>query len=447
MNRLQTISLAVFLGLINAQDLMMQDAQFLQDTGSIEKAMQAKEYASDKAEDLTRLNCLLYNDLTFFDLRVLEKGNTYKVAGHNFNFCRRLKDEDGEKTFAYSDVGSGFLDSTTRLTGGGKPQNIKSVVNDTDANAPRHIYFEIDGGEECAADKKKNYKVIYEVFCDAEAKDIPTLFSKNLDLTDKCAPKLSFTHASGCPVFQATSIVRYLSENPWALGAILIVFGTIVTFWGGKFFPYVLASVAGGITFLAILLLASILGALIALEKGKQSTPGEITLAVMSLIVALGLAVFVGFFIKRIQRTGLTALGAVAGFFVGFLLYTFVFIQWLQHVGLLIASCGIGALLFGFLAYKFDRHIIIYLTSFIGAYAFIRGISMYAGKFPNEIFLIQQLKNNAFDGLGWEFYLYLVAIVILGVLGCIRQFRQNYHKHDDEYVGYHDKDDNFKKAK
>jgi len=169
----------------------------------------------------------------------------------------------------------------------------------------------------------------------------------------------------------------------------LIIFGTIVTFYGGKFFPLVLATIAGGVVFLVILLLASVLGALKALDKGKESTPGEITLAVMSFLFALGLGIFVGFLIKKVWRTGITILGTAAGFFIGFVLYTFVLITWIQHVGVLIASCGLSALLFGYLAYKYDKHIIIYLTSFIGAYAFIRGISMFAGNFPNEIFLIQ----------------------------------------------------------
>jgi len=157
----------------------------------------------------------------------------------------------------------------------------------------------------------------------------------------------------------------------------------------------------------------------------------------MTLLIGLGLGIFVGLLIKKVWRTGITILGCAAGFFVGFVLYTFILIQFVQHVGVLIASCGVGALIFGYLAYKFDKHIIIYLTSFIGAYAFIRGISMFAGKFPNEVFLIQQLQNNAFDGLGWEFYVYMIAVFVLGVLGCLHQFRKGYHKHDDEYDGYY----------
>ena len=35
-------------------------------------------------------------------------------------------------------------------------------------------------------------------------------------------------------------------------------------------------------------------------------------------------------------------------------------------------------------------------TSLIGGYAFIRGISMYAGHFPNEFMLYEDLKNDVY---------------------------------------------------
>jgi len=54
---------------------------------------------------------------------------------------------------------------------------------------------------------------------------------------------------------------------------------------------------------------------------------------------------------------------------------------------LLIALSITGAILLGFLSWRFDKALIVYLTAFMGSYSFIRGISMFAGKFPNEIAL------------------------------------------------------------
>lgn len=135
------------------------------------------------------------------------------------------------------------------------------------------------------------------------------------------------------------------------------------------------------------MLLASVLGFLVALEKGGNSTGGEIALCVVSFIVAAGAGALAGFLIHTIRRIGLMLLGATAGFFIGFLLYTFVFAQWLQHVALLATLCFLGATILGYLTYKYDKLLIVYLTAFLGAYSFIRGISMFAGKYPNEIFL------------------------------------------------------------
>ena len=60
-----------------------------------------------------------------------------------------------------------------------------------------------------------------------------------------------------------------MSENPWAMGSLLIVFGSVVAFFGGKFFSWVLAGVAGSIVFLLIMLFASIFGAFKALDQGR----------------------------------------------------------------------------------------------------------------------------------------------------------------------------------
>ena len=298
------------------------------------------------------------------------------------------------------------------------------------------------GGEVCATNSKRKYSVRYEIKCNSEKKGKPTLDASNLNLaSDTCSPKLTFEHEVGCPVFEATSIVRFLSDNPWAMGILLLFFGSLVTFFGGKFFTWVLACVAGSIVFLAIILFASILGAFKALDQGREATPGWITLAVMTFLTAVGLAIFVGWFIKRIQRHGICAMGTVAGFLIGFVLYTFVFAQWFQHVGLLIGLTALGGLILGWLSWKYDRHIIVYLTAFFGSYALIRGISLFAGGFPNEVILYQQLQNNAFDGLEWPFYLYVFFMVATGVSGVFFQLKKGYQKHEEEeFDGYYKSD-------
>jgi hypothetical protein len=78
MKRFISISLAALLGLVSSADIAAsQDQLFLADT------TEAKAFVEEKKEDLQRLNCLLYDDLTFFDLRALEQPDesVYKVKG------------------------------------------------------------------------------------------------------------------------------------------------------------------------------------------------------------------------------------------------------------------------------------------------------------------------------------------------------------------------------
>ena len=83
MKKILSLTLAVLFGLISAQELS-NSQMFLatEDTtapptpSKVEEEptlkTKASKWAADANEDLKRLNCLLYNDLTFFDLRKLE---------------------------------------------------------------------------------------------------------------------------------------------------------------------------------------------------------------------------------------------------------------------------------------------------------------------------------------------------------------------------------------
>jgi hypothetical protein len=55
----------------------------------------------------------------------------------------------------------------------------------------------------------------------------------------------------------------------------------------------------------------------------------------------------------------------------------------------------------------------------IGSYAFVRGISLYAGGYPNEFTLAELLKQGLYKDISWVFYLYLIAIVVIFVVGVV----------------------------
>lgn len=193
-----------------------------------------------------------------------------------------------------------------------------------------------------------------------------------------------------------------------------------------------IALVAGFLVFSIILLLASVTGGLDALQSGGSPTGGAIALAVFVFVLALGLAVLAGWFIYKIERIGITLLGAAAGFLGGFLLYTFVFIQWAQSSILLGALAVIGAIVLGWFTWKFQRLLVVYLSAFIGAYSFVRGISTFAGHYPSEVALYGQISSGTYTGLEWQFYLYLASILVLGILGAVFQIKRGYNSFEEE---------------
>ena len=69
----------------------------------------------------------------------------------------------------------------------------------------------------------------------------------------------------------------------------------------------------------------------------------------------------------------------------------------------------------------------IFATAFCGAYAFIRGVSLYAGHFPNESYVIDLIRNEEYETLKTvltpEVYLYLAGWIVLFVAGVIVQYK------------------------
>jgi len=216
-----------------------------------------------------------------------------------------------------------------------------------------------------------------------------------VDDSDACDVKISFTSKYGCPLFEATPIIAFFGNNPWIVGTLLIVFGVVSAFFGGKLFPKVLVAAFAGAAFLVVVLVLSAIGAMNALNGAKSG--GAIAMTVVSFIIALAAAVFAGWFIHKIKRIAFMAVGGLAGFVVGFLLYTILFVQLYQAVWLYVTLLIVGVALGAFLVYKYDKTIIVYLTAFLGAYALVRGISVFAGGYINEMTLFGQITSGTFD--------------------------------------------------
>lgn len=382
MNRFIPVSLALFLGLISASELATpQDQLFLVDVD---------------VSDAQKASCYFYDDLTFFDLTSLSTTDALVIGNYQVSFCKPASVADPANTtnsiyyFAYNSKDNlVYADSTLTST------SVEAVADD---DGVRHIKFVKDSDTVCSSDSTKTLTTTYEVLCDEDKTADITSADVTVDSSDLCNIKVTLSHSSGCAVFQATAVVEYLTANPWAMGIILIAFGFLATFFGGKFVDVVLGGVTGGLTFLILILLASLIGLLDALDTLATVSTFEIVLAVFVFIGALAAAFSVGWFIIRVRRVGVTVLAGAGGCFFGITLYNLVFAQWASEVWVLILVVGLSLGIAAYMAWTYQNAVIVYVTAFLGSYALVRGVSVFIDKFPfpNEITMIQELITGTF---------------------------------------------------
>ena len=147
------------------------------------------------------------------------------------------------------------------------------------------------------------------------------------------------------------------------------------------------------------------------------------------LVVGLILGTVAGIFAFRHHKTVIAFLvGGICGFFLGQFLYSLFGNRIpvngiVMNIVFVLVSIGILILI----TFKLKKEIVIIGTSFIGAYIFIRGISLFAGHFPDEFTIADLVNNGEYeqvkDLLTWHVYVYLTFIVIITILSAIFQFK------------------------
>jgi len=273
------------------------------------------------------------------------------------------------------------------------------------------LTFTKDDGTE--VDDKTEYTFTTTINCDPEAKTVTGL---SIDTTNLFNPHITFTHESGCPEYSVTAWISFIKEHPWVLGVITIIFGVVVTFFGQIVFKHALAIAAGGIAFMLLMLLFSLFGMLDALEGNASG--GKIALCVVGFILGLAGGIGCGMLFFKLEKLGASILAGAFGFFVGSTLYNLA-LFWAYNVYVFFIWSILIAVLFAFLAWRYFDKILIFGTALLGGYALVRGISMFAGHYPNEVEIISQLANGIKPHLDGYFYIYLGGIIVAFVLGVV----------------------------
>ncbi len=126
--------------------------------------------------------------------------------------------------------------------------------------------------------------------------------------------------------------------------------------------------------------------------------------------------IIVGIFLAKVSRAGVAVLAGWGGLCLGLILYSAFLYKTESEAVFWVTIIGFAAIFAALSFFIFD-HILIGSTSLIGAYALIRGISLYAGGYPNEFTLAELIKQGLFKEINFTFYIYLVGILIVFIGG------------------------------
>mmetsp|Transcript_3188 Transcript_3188/g.3810 ORF Transcript_3188/g.3810 Transcript_3188/m.3810 type:complete len:111 (-) Transcript_3188:2-334(-) len=100
----------------------------------------------------------------------------------------------------------------------------------------------------------------------------------------------------------------------------------------------------------------------------------------------------------------------------------------------------VGGLLCAVATLKFYNLVMIIGTSIIGAFLLIRGIGVFAGGYPNEFQLHNEIISGNMKNMPWTVYVYVAAVFVttaLSVLWKIKRLKL-YKGKKEAYDGYYD---------
>jgi hypothetical protein len=232
-----------------------------------------------------------------------------------------------------------------------------------------------DSGRECSSGHYPPTKMRLMMYCD-QGKESPEYKYEGYE-AENCEVKVKFISKNSCYRWSVNPLMRWLGENQMILGIVLIALGLAVGLFGKKIFKPAICMIGSlaATLFLSLLIFSLFL---------SRDTSSLLEWIMFTLCAVLG--IFAGLIFAYLVRLGVGVLAGWGGFCLGLILYN-LFLYKIDNSGkAAFWSFTIGlALIAAVLSLWLFWHAIIIATSISGSYAFIRGISMYAGGFPDEL--------------------------------------------------------------
>jgi hypothetical protein len=269
------------------------------------------------------------------------------------------------------------------------------------------------GAQKCVSDPSKDYWLTVNITCAKEDSITNLIWTGNAG--DSCHPTLNYISPRGCYVFSFDQFTTFMMKYNYLWGALMIVMGFFLCFFGNKFVNLVIFLV---VAFACLVILGSLFFQY-ALFKVKEEWAKWLSLAGI-----IGVSCLIGWSIMRARKYGIGLVSAWGGVMVGFIITTAFVVgpAWAYYLILAVS----GALAF-YVAIKVEKTVVIISTSFIGAYGIVRGVSLYVGGFPSETDLHEEISTGVidFNNFSKKFYIYLGAILVATIIGVVYQKKKD----------------------
>ena len=182
---------------------------------------------------------------------------------------------------------------------------------------------------------------------------------------------------------------KFFQKNPWVLGIILVVIGPLISTQGVRCFPYAVGGITGLGTWYLLFSLCVTFGWTVSATGWW-----------VSLILTIIGGVIAASVIRRKIWIAVSALGAFGGACAGILLFDIIAVpsgwgpEWWWWT-IVIISAMVGC----FAALKLGKPVINITTSFIGAYLFTYGLTLFFWDeyWPSK----EEIDNGTFQSSAW----------------------------------------------
>ena len=344
------------------------------------------------------------------------------------NFCRNLKgtdtcNSDKKKAQAYIKEKNGPCNILAGDIGEGNKWNVINKINSTDVD---HIEIEVK--------HEGNHELIYKLYCNKDMKedekeDGPKLRESSFIQGNEShgfRVELHFDSYGACVKINFYFIWKFIEDYKIMFIIGLIGFGLFNCIFGKRLAKY------------NAFILCVVIITILVLVFSQYVLPSGCAEWIIWVMLAVGILLggTAGYFAFVHYKDIMAILaGGISGFFIGQFLYN-LFGNRIEFNGIVInvifVAASIAVMIL--MSFCFKKMIIIVATSIIGAYIFIRGISLLGGGFPSEIQIMDLNREGESEQLKklltWQVYVYLSAMVVVAGLSIFAQYK--FFKDDDE---------------